>query len=89
LTLADFEKLCAASCAWCGETPSLGVDRIDSRIGYVQTASVQNCQSLCGFCNRWKSNLPQQVCLTHAAKIAAYQEKLRKQKLAVLPQVAA
>ena len=78
LTLAQFEKLTEAGCVFCGEQPSLGVDRKDSRISYI----FSNSQSCCGFCNRLKSDLVQELFLFQVQKIAAYQEKLRKQKLA-------
>jgi|SRR6266478_1361010 len=88
LTLAEFEKLVAAPCAHCGENwEPRGVDRIDSRIGYVSTPSVRNCQSLCWKCNQLKScgrhpGQPEneRAFLAHVLKIANHQEKLRKQK---------
>ena len=89
LTLDQFEKLVAEPCQHCGENfEPRGVDRIDSRIGYVQNASVKNCQALCWPCNQLKScgrqpGQPEneQKHLAHIQKIAAYQEKLRKQKM--------
>lgn len=84
LTLPEFETLTETACTFCGETPSGGVDRKDSRLGYY----FQNSQPCCGFCNRLKSDLIQDRFLQQVQKIAAHQEKLRKQKL-VAPQVAA
>jgi len=77
LTLTQFEKLTDASCVFCGEQPSLGVDRKDSRIGY----NFLNSQSCCGFCNRLKSDFIQENFLIQVQKIAAYQEQLRQQRL--------
>jgi hypothetical protein len=84
LTLKEFEALVAAPCALCGENYSpRGVDRKDSRIGYL----AWNCQSLCWTCNQLKRNIRnsgkaenEQALLFHILKIAAHQEKLRKQK---------
>ncbi len=86
LTLADFEKFVAAPCQYCGENlDPRGVDRKDSRIGYV----IWNCQTLCWPCNQLKScgrhpGQPEneQQFLAQVQKIARHQEKLRKQKTA-------
>jgi len=84
LTPDQFEKIIAAPCQYCGENlEPRGVDRKDSRIGYVPW----NCQSLCWICNQLKScgRRPGQpenerAFLAHVLKIANHQEKLRKQK---------
>ncbi|SRR5258708_5572533 len=80
LSLGEFEKLVSAPCVFCGEQPSLGVDRKDSRIGYVSNTSLRNCQACCGFCNRLKSSIPESAFTAHVLKIAAHLEKWRKQE---------
>src|SRR5260370_26942542 len=77
LTLAQFESMVALPCVLCGEQPALGVDRKISSIGYVSNGAVQNCQPMCGVCNRWKSRTSMQTVLSHVEKICRYQEKLR------------
>lgn len=54
LTLDRFRELFASECAYCGESPSRGVDRIDSSIGYIES----NCAPCCGRCNCMKLDLP-------------------------------
>jgi hypothetical protein len=78
LTLDQFEKIVAAPCVFCGEQyEPRGVDRKDSRIGYI----LSNAQACCVLCNRWKSAMIEHHFLFHASKIAKHQEKL-KQKAA-------
>jgi hypothetical protein len=78
LSLEEFEKLVSAACAYCGTQPAFGIDRVDSRIGYVWTAHVRNVWPSCILCNRFKSDLLQHIFLGHAAKITKYQESLKK-----------
>jgi hypothetical protein len=87
LTLAEFEQLTQAACVFCGETPSLGIDRRDSRLGYYLQNSQSCCGSPLGGCNKLKSDLPEMIFLRQVLKIAQHQEKLKKQKLQ--PQIAA
>ena len=73
LSFSEFEILVKSECIFCGQTPAMGVDRKDSRIGYVSTPNVRNCQSACGLCNRMRSNLDQKF-LPQVLKIAKHQE---------------
>ncbi len=89
LTFKEFEALVAAPCCLCGESYApRGLDRKDSRCGYLSW----NVQSLCWTCNQLKRNIRdgnaenEQALLSHILKIAAHQEKLRKQRAA--PQAA-
>jgi hypothetical protein len=85
LTLEEFEKLTSAPCTYCGESPGMGIDRKDNRIGYV----ISNCVAACSECNFMKRAMLEHKFLYRAQKIAAHQEKLRKQKPAeVLPNAA-
>jgi hypothetical protein len=89
LTLSQFESIAALPCVLCGDYGS-GVDRKDSRVGYIfsENPVLNNVQPMCGVCNRWKSRMSMPTVLSHVEKICRYREKLRK-KLAVSPQVAA
>ena len=81
LTLKEFEAIVATPCALCGESYApRGVDRKDSRIGYLNW----NSQSLCWTCNQLKRNIRngnaenEQALLSHILKIAKFQESLKK-----------
>src|SRR5260370_32644575 len=67
LDLPTFERLTSSACRYCDETPSLGIDRRDSRLGYYP----ENSFSCCWPCNRSKSYLPEREWLDHVLKIAA------------------
>jgi hypothetical protein len=82
LTLSEFQKLTLLPCVFCGQQPSLGIDRKDSRLGYYLPGQAQSC---CGPCNKLKSALAEHLFLRQVLKIAAHQ--LKKQK--VQPQIAA
>ena len=45
----------------------VGIDRIDSSIGYV----VENCVPCCTLCNRMKSNLSGREFIAHVDRIAS------------------
>jgi len=77
LTLEDFEKLISQPCHYCGEYEVMGVDRVDNRIGYLLSNSVPCCSE----CNFMKRTMDKHRFVSRAVKIAAYQEKLRKQKM--------
>jgi len=89
LNLAEFEKLVAAPCALCGENYApRGVDRKDSRVGYL----IWNCQSLCWTCNQLKRNIRngkaenEQALLSHILKIAKHQELQKQNRVKSLAQ---
>lgn len=54
-------------CKYCGDLPNPyhGIDRIDSNIGYIESNIVVACMT----CNTMKSSLPEDVFLSHVAKI--------------------
>jgi hypothetical protein len=92
LTFEEFEKLVSAPCFYCGENPGMGIDRVDNRIGYIfsENPILNNVVSCCADCNFLKgSRFSRHAFLAQVTKIAAYQEKLRKQKLVVPPQAVA
>lgn len=78
ISLDDFLNIVQQPCVFCGEENSpRGVDRRDSRVGYILT----NCQSCCQPCNSMKSDSIEYLFLNQVKKIAAYQERLQQQKL--------
>lgn len=68
LTIEQFDALTDRPCAFCGSEDHVGVDRIDSSIGYIMT----NVQSCCSICNRLKSNLGEEIFLRQIARIVKY-----------------
>ena len=74
LTLEEFEALTTSACVFCGETPSMGIDRKDNRIGYVST----NCQPACGPCNMLKKALDQYTFLDRVQKLLVTRKRKSK-----------
>lgn len=69
LTLEDFLSLWQKSCSYCGSSiDTIGIDRIDSGIGYV----VGNITPCCELCNWMKRELPLSVFKEHISKIYFY-----------------
>lgn len=50
ITKDEFNNLLTQNCHYCNSKDNIGVDRIDSLIGYV----IENCVSCCNICNRMK-----------------------------------
>ena len=69
LTFEEFRKLVNAPCFYCGETPAMGVDRVDNRIGYLTS----NVVAACVECNFMKRAMLRHKFLYRAQKIAKYQ----------------
>jgi hypothetical protein len=83
LDYEEFEVLVRSPCVYCGilggnlkKTKDLkdgfrhnGIDRIDSSLGY-QAGNVAPC---CGLCNRAKREMPRDVFIAWALRIAAHQ----------------
>lgn len=69
LSPIDFNSLTEnVTCVYCGKVGNLGIDRIDSSIGYTHT----NCQSCCGTCNLMKKSHNEQDFLNHILSILKY-----------------
>jgi len=66
LSFEDFNAFLNKPCFYCGDI-SLGLDRIDSSVGYIK----ENCVPCCFRCNSMKSNLTQSEFFSHIGKIAA------------------
>lgn len=64
-------------CFYCGSyitnALTMGVDRIDSKIGYVE----ENCVPCCSKCNLAKFTYSAEEFIQHAYDIVAYQERLK------------
>lgn len=65
-----FHDLLEGNCHYCGGTGG-GIDRVDSKIGYVQDNTVSCCWS----CNAMKSNVPYDAWIEHIKKIISHTEK--------------
>lgn len=73
LTKDDFKKFWQASCYYCGdEIETVGIDRIDSSVGYT----VDNCRSCCIHCNTVKFNYSESETIAHIIKILKHQRIL-------------
>lgn len=55
LTRLQFRALFLGSCRYCGISPSRGIDRIDSAIGY-STGNTVSCCSACNYAKRMMSH---------------------------------
>lgn len=51
LTRAEVRRMFVGACAYCGIQPSMGIDRIDSNIGYIRS-NVTSCCSKCNYAKR-------------------------------------
>jgi hypothetical protein len=68
LTLKDFEDNWNKECHYCGDNvPTVGFDRVDSKIGYIK----DNLVLCCTTCNAMKSNLDTDTFLIFCKKISS------------------
>lgn len=66
LSLNEFKTFSNMKCHYCGsETNVIGIDRINSSIGYV----LPNCISCCATCNKMKMDMGYTTFLLHIEKI--------------------
>lgn len=65
ITKAQFDDMTQMECKFCKATDHVGIDRIDSGIGYVEG----NIQPCCTFCNKMKSNFGEEAFLAQIARI--------------------
>lgn len=68
LTVQEFELVCSGRCCYCGSGNKIGVDRIDSSLGYT----TDNVQSCCGTCNWMKQSTRHEDFLRHIEKVYKY-----------------
>jgi hypothetical protein len=80
LTLDEFETLVSMPCHWCGKYGVMGIDRVDSRIGYTNSGQIPNCVPCCKRCNFMKGTMSADEFVRQAEMIAAHQQKLREEK---------
>lgn len=67
MTLEEYEGLLQLPCDYCGEkTPSQGVDRLNSKLGYIQG----NIAPCCRYCNMMKGSSTDTEFIEHCRKIA-------------------
>src|SRR5467141_4315917 len=78
LSLSEFETLTQAACTFCGQTPSNGVDRKDSRLSYY----AENSQPCCKICNRIKSDMDEYFLMRHIEKMCRHAQIRQALKIA-------
>lgn len=69
LSHSNANALFLSSCAYCGKTPSWGIDRVDNTLGYTQENSVP----CCAFCNHAKRDYTKDYFLLQIQTIFEYQ----------------
>jgi len=68
ISLEEFQTFWQVPCYYCGdEIETIGIDRIDSSLGY----EVGNLRSCCNFCNLAKNNNSEEYFLDKILKISA------------------
>ncbi len=65
---AEFERLLASDCMYCGDSTKGSIDRIDSKQGYI----VGNVQPVCAMCNFMKYTATHCDFINQIEKIARY-----------------
>jgi len=72
LTFDEFMTLWGQPCTYCGDDiDTIGVDRIDSSLGY----SLDNCVSCCTVCNKMKLAMSVDEWLGHMKKIISFSQQ--------------
>lgn len=64
ISFEEYSELIVKSCVFCGD-PSTGLDRIDSKLGYISG----NCQPCCGTCNMMKQSKTDEQFINQVIKI--------------------
>lgn len=68
LSVNEFESLLKQSCIYCGTNSKIGIDRLDSSLGYT----IDNSRPCCGQCNIMKYTTSQEDFIQHIKKIYNY-----------------
>lgn len=68
LSYDEFLVLHNAPCAYCGDTESYGIDRVDNSAGYTK----ENCVPCCTVCNHMKWGYTKDKFIAQAQKIAQH-----------------
>lgn len=71
LSLTQFSSLLKKSCIYCGTDDRIGIDRVDSSLGYFDG----NCASCCSDCNYAKREMSSESFLNLVARIHAHQSR--------------
>ena len=70
LTFDEFLVYWQADCNYCGDqVPTVGIDRVDSSLGYTLT----NCTSRCSMCNFIKKDHDKDILNMHPLKMLKHQ----------------
>lgn len=75
ITIEEFYKMTSGNCVYCGHAGGNGIDRLDSKKGYVK-ANIVPC---CWPCNRMKYTASEADFLNHVKRIYEFM-KLNKQQ---------
>lgn len=71
-TLSDFAEFWKKPCSYCGDDIDLiGVDRVDSSIGYIEG----NMVACCGRCNEMKNSATLDAWLTSMKRVISFMEQ--------------
>ncbi|MFA7168980.1 MAG: hypothetical protein WC096_08765 [Sphaerochaetaceae bacterium] len=71
ISLEVFSSLVSKPCVYCGANERIGIDRINSSLGY----SVENCEPCCADCNYAKRDMDKETFLNLIARIYAHQSR--------------
>lgn len=71
IALPLFSSLLDKACTYCGTHDRIGIDRVDSSLGY----SAANCAPCCSDCNYAKREMSKESFLNLVARIYAHQSR--------------
>lgn len=76
LSLNEFKSIIVdQTCTYCGEPDNIGIDRIESDIGY----ELNNCVAACSTCNFIKQSMTQKEFISKIRKISIYTRTINVQ----------
>jgi hypothetical protein len=76
LSLSKAKSLFVGACAYCGERPALGIDRLNSSLGYIK----RNVVPCCWQCNSAKKVYSVKSFLTWIKRVHNYQKLLQRKR---------
>lgn len=71
ITPEEYRSIISSSCAYCGLNRFIGVDRVDSSIGYLPG----NCVACCKYCNYGKYTMSAHEFVEHCARVVEFHVK--------------
>lgn len=74
IEFSSFDNMIHSTCFYCGKESSseesIGIDRVDSNIGYL----IDNCVPCCSECNYSKRTRSRESFIGHCKRVVKYQE---------------